>query len=328
MKTTNTQALPAPPSLFKTVAAGFDKITNNISLILFPIGLDLLIWFAPRLSLKHIIEGLVGDLFNSPFGLSTDQEAADMMKSVQELWSLVAEKFNLMVALRSYPVGIPSLMPSILPLESPINTPDFIEVTSFGVILSVFFVLSLIGLILGTMFYSLVAKAAISDTMDWQQIFRSWPGLSFQVILLALIWFFLFLAVSIPGSCIISLATLSGFVIGQCIVLIYGGILIWMLIPLMFSAHGIFIGYKNAWTSIKQGILITRMTLPTTSLFFLGVLVLTQGLDFIWRVPQDNSWLMLISVAGHGFVTTGLLSASFVYYRDADRWVQSLQGDG
>ena len=32
--------------------------------------------------------------------------------------------------------------------------------------------------------------------------------------------------------------------------------------------------------------------------------------------------MSLVGIAGHAFVTTGLLAASFVYYRDAMRWVQ------
>jgi hypothetical protein len=34
---------------------------------------------------------------------------------------------------------------------------------------------------------------------------------------------------------------------------------------------------------------------------------------------------MILGLAGHAFVTTGLLSASFIYYRDTDSWIRSLQ---
>ena len=67
------------------------------------------------------------------------------------------------------------------------------------------------------------------------------------------------------------------------------------------------------------------MTLPATSLFFVTVFLLTQALDLLWKVPPENSWLMFLSLAGHAFVATGLLSASFKYYRDVDGWIQSLQ---
>ena len=67
---------------------------------------------------------------------------------------------------------------------------------------------------------------------------------------------------------------------------------------------------------------MTRMTLPTTSLFFLSILAISEGLNILWRVPPENSWLTLIGVGGHAFITTALLAASFIYYRDADLWTQ------
>jgi hypothetical protein len=69
------------------------------------------------------------------------------------------------------------------------------------------------------------------------------------------------------------------------------------------------------------------MTLPTTTLFFLLFFLLSQGFNFLWRIPPEDSWLMFIGLAGHAFVSTGLLSASFVYYRDADKWVMSLRSE-
>jgi hypothetical protein len=66
------------------------------------------------------------------------------------------------------------------------------------------------------------------------------------------------------------------------------------------------------------------MTLPTTSLLFLIILILSQGLDILWNIPEDQSWFLLIGVGGHAFVATSLLAASFIYYRDAVSWLHSL----
>jgi hypothetical protein len=56
----------------------------------------------------------------------------------------------------------------------------------------------------------------------------------------------------------------------------------------------------------------------------LAILV-NQGLNMVWQVAPEDSWLMLISIIGHAFVTTGMLSASFVYYQDITRWVEELK---
>jgi len=97
-----------------------------------------------------------------------------------------------------------------------------------------------------------------------------------------------------------------------------------LLLPLVFSPHGIFVNRRKVWSSVKDGMRLTRLTLPSTGLFFLVVLILSQGLDVLWKIPGEKSWLALIGIAGHAFVTTGLLAASFVYYRDADHWAQKI----
>jgi hypothetical protein len=325
MNTQNLDILPAPPRLLKTLVAGFDTITNHIYLILIPIGLDLFIWLSPRLRIKRLIDVAVGDFMSQPLMVAPDMETREVLSGVQELWLLIGEHFNLLVGLRSYPVGIPSLMSSILPLETPIGKPLFIEINTFFGGMGLFILCMFLGLAMGTFFYNAVARVAVRNEIPLGESIKDWPWLSLQVFLLALTWFVIFLGVSVPAGCIISLASLGNIAFGQCAFLMYGGLLIWIIFPLLFSTHGIFVNHQKVWSSIKHGIHITRLTLPTTSLFFISVLLLTQILDLLWRIPPEDSWLMLIGLGGHAFVATGLLSASFIYYRDADRWVRSLQ---
>jgi uncharacterized membrane protein YdcZ (DUF606 family) len=69
---------------------------------------------------------------------------------------------------------------------------------------------------------------------------------------------------------------------------------------------------------------MARFTLPTSGLFVLSVILLTTGLNYLWSVPPDDSWMLLVGIAGHAFITTALLAASFVYYRDMNAWLQTV----
>ena len=321
---TESEIIPAPPQLFRSLVAGFDTITNHIALILFPIALDILFWLGPRLSLKHLIDQWVGEVVTQSLSIAPDAETVGMLESAQELWSTAGDHFNLLISLKSYPVGIPSLMTSILPLEMPLGVPKSIEIESLLNVALLFLGFSLIGLMMGSLFFLFVSEAAVHGEIQLQRIIKDWPWTTLQVILLTLTLLILFFAVSIPAGCVISFAVMGSMVLGQCAILMYAGFLVWIIFPLLFSAHGIFVNRQKVWMSIKQGIHVTRLTLPTTSLFFLIAIFLVQGLDFLWRVPPASSWLMLIGLAGHAFVSTGLISASFIYYRAADRWIRSL----
>ena len=67
-----------------------------------------------------------------------------------------------------------------------------------------------------------------------------------------------------------------------------------------------------------------QSTLPTSSLFVLSVLLIAIGLNFVWSIPSSDSWMTLIGIAGHAFITTSLLAASFIYYRDMQVWLQTV----
>jgi hypothetical protein len=304
--------------------AGFDSITSNISLILFPLALDIVLWLGPRLKVKYLFEVLVARMASLP-GMDS-AEAGEVMRANQEVFRLLGERLNMLISLRTYPVGIPSLMATRMPIEAPGDFfPSGWEIPDFGTLLGWWILISIAGYILGALFFFAVADASVSDRVRWSHILRSWPWASMQTVLLAVCWALIIIAISIPASCMIVFINLTSPAFARIVILLYGGFLIWLLFPLFFSPHGIFINQNNVLVSLKQGVFITRMTLPTTGLFFLSILVINQGLDVLWQVPKENSWLTLVGLAGHAFITTGLLASSFVYYRDADRWMKSLR---
>ena len=151
---------------------------------------------------------------------------------------------------------------------------------------------------------------------------RSWWWSSLQVISLALALVILYIVVSVPSSCAIYAIGLIGLPLGQFTFFLYFAVILWLAFPLIFSAHGIFVNHNNALVSVQRSMVLTRMTLPSTSLFFLSILAISEGLNIVWRVPPENSWLTLIGVSGHAFIASALLAASIIYYRDADTWTQ------
>ena len=98
----------------------------------------------------------------------------------------------------------------------------------------------------------------------------------------------------------------------------------WLIVPLFFTPHGIFIRKQNAIYSILSSLRMTRFSLPTSGMFVLSVFILSQGLDILWSAPKSESWLALVGFAGHAFVTTAVLAASFVYYRDMSDWLKNV----
>ncbi len=317
--------LPPAPNLIGAIRSGFDAITNHILLILFPIILDLLLWFGPRIKLTGLINSTSEQLFR--VSTSQDPSLVEFLGPMEEVWAGIAEQFNMLVLLRSYPVGITSLVVARLHLTSPIGTLGSWEIGSLGGVFLAFAVISLIGIAFGTLFFQVVAQAAVIGDISWQQAFSEWPRSSVQMVFLAILWTVVFLVITIPGSLLLSLVLLSGASYGECALLIFAGVVFWLILPLVFSPHGVVLNQKSFFDSVKISVNMTRKTLPSTVLFILALFLLSKGLDILWlgsTETSETSWIFLVGILGHAFVTTGLLASSFVYYRDALRWIREM----
>lgn len=315
--------LPESPNVFKSIRNGFDSITKHLILLVFPIGFDLVLWFAPHLRIKTQIEQLVFDMGEVSTLLPAD--FGDVIETSQEIWGLAAERINLFIAMRSLPVGIFSLFTSILPIEHPLGKPAFLEIPQIGSAIFITLGLFLSGLALGGLYFSGVKQAALFDEVRWRTIFREWPRTSVQSFQLSLIWIVFFLGILVLGSCVATGISLVSASLGQIVILLFGIVSFWLVFPLFFSPHGIFSQGEKAWKSILTSIRLTNMTFSKTGLFILLAILVNQGLNMVWQIPPEDSWLMVISVIGHAFVTTGMLAASFVYYQDVIRWFEEIQ---
>lgn len=310
-----------PPNFISALLAGFDSISNHLGLLLIPVVLDLILWIGPRLR--------ISDLFIQAISrinlLSLNQASVPNGSFVGniEFWEAASERINLFSALRSFPVGIPSLLASELPQQAPIPFFGF-QIDSWVAAIIIWIGLGLIGLIFGTLYFLVTAQAALDGSISLRTVMSLWPWSFSQVFLLTLSWIMFVLLLSIPFGFLLSFVLSLGNSFGQLLLLVVGGFLLWIIFPLLFSAHGIFVYRLRFLLSIRKSIRIIQLTLPTTALFFLALIIIDFGLGLLWQIPSENSWFMLIGIFGHAFVATALLAASFIYYRDADHWLQSV----
>jgi hypothetical protein len=322
MQRDNQLTMPPAPNLIGAIRSGFDAIANNILLILFPIALDLFLWIGPRLRLTDMIKSISDQIFK--VYSSQDPGLMEIIQPIQEVWSGIAEHFNLWAALRTYPVGITSLMVSRMPKTSPLGLLAKWELYTLGNAFIAFVLISIIGIAFGTLYFSVVGQAAVGGEVSWRSAFNRWPWASLQMLFLAILFLVFIFFISIPASFILSFVLLSGISFGSCILFVFAGFIFWMILPLVFAPHGIVLNQNSFFSSLKVSTNLIRKTLPTTVLFILVIFLLSKGLDILWVVPAESSWIMLIGILGHAFITTGLLASSFVYYRDALSWIQGM----
>jgi len=308
--------LPPPPGLVASLAAGFDAVANHVSIIVLPFLLDLLLWLGPHVRIKTLMQPVINGLAASPVPIPTSLPDAAAM---QQIWSDALTRFNLFELLRTFPLGIPSLLSSVMPTITPLGAPLNWEVSSFSDLIGSWFVLILSGWLLGSLYFYLVSSVSIAPDPK--------PSLNrslLQSLFLSLTWLGLLLLAGIPLLLLFSLLLVLSSSLVQIGLFIFMLLAIWIILPVFFSPHGIFAYQQNAFASILQGMRMIRFTLPTSGLFLLSSLLISEGFGYLWRIPPNNSWLTMVGIAGHAFISTGLLAASFIYYKNINAWLQSV----
>ena len=308
--------LPPPPGLLASLMAGFDSVANHIAVILPPVLLDLFLWLGPHLRLKDFLQPIIDGLPALAKAFPSGFTDLASVQTVQTAWTTIADQFNLFVILRTFPVGTTSLLSFEMPAKNPYGSPLTMDAGSFLGILGWAILLVLVGWIVGALYYYWVSNVALK-----LEIHPLWKSLT-QTVFLSLIWMGLLFLAGLPALVLLSVLTAISPVLGQVLLFAGAVLLIWLVMPVFFSAHGIFALQLDAFRAILNSLHMVRFTLPNTGLFLLMFLVLNSGLNFLWNTPSQGSWLLLVGITGHAFISTALLAASFVYYRDINAWLK------
>jgi hypothetical protein len=284
-----------------------------------PLGLDLLLWLGPRFSMDRLVEPMLRQMGTVLSGGGFQPQ--DVQTQLDTL-SQFFQEFNLLAMLRTFPIGVFSLMSGKPPGVTPLGNPAVLQVDSAGNLLGLVCGLTLAGWVLGGVYFRWVAALATPEAPEDAVVPAGRAALQtllYSVICAALSW-----TIGLPVVFVLSiLFSLNSFV-GEGALLFLAFVSLWLIVPLFFSPHGIFIRKQNALVSFLGSFQITRFTLPASSLFVMTVVLLGLGLNLLWSVPTTDSWLALVGILGHAFITTALLASSFIYFHDMTAWVQTV----
>ena len=315
------ETLPPPPGVLGSLKAGFEAVSNHVILISLPFLLDIFLWLGPRLGVSKVLSPVYQMVFDQlKKGLSTADEIKQLV-AFQTLFNDWLQHFNLVSLvsrLQTFPVGISSLMAKTMPVTTPMGAGNGSQLSSPFTLTGYMFLLVMAGWVVGALYFRWVSGAILGGRGRLCE--HPACDLSVAVVIRHLVHFSglpfhpgdLFLAV-------LSLISPTLASIGLFILVLAS---FWLVVPLFFMPLGIFVRNQNAFRSIYSSFRMVRFTFPSSAMFVFIIFILTTGLNYLWSVPASDSWMTLIGIAGHAFISTALLAASFVYYRDMNGWLQ------
>ena len=317
MEVSRVENLPPPPGVISSIKAGFDTIATHITAILLPLLLNLFLWLGPRLRMNALFDLVKGDAIQiwKAGGVS-----AEDIQRVLIWYNDTIPAVNLFWLLRTLPIGISSMLFPQATSATPFGNPSILQVGALN-LLGWIFLLTLVGWIGGGLYFRSVAWIITSNKEDQRlSIARAIS----QTMLISIFWSILLMMIGVPIFLILALVLQFSPFIANLLVLFVSLASMWVIIPLFFWPHGVFLKKQNVITSIISSFQMARFTLPTSSMFVLTDFLLTFGLNFLWAIPPEDSWMTFVGIFGHSFVATALLAGSFIYYRDMNIWLQTV----
>ncbi len=296
------------PGVIATLSAGFDLTTRHIWLIIIPFMLDVFYWLGPRLSIQSLVEQTALPLLEEP-------ALAEMVNQVVE----GASQINLFTSLSVPLIGIPALMNGLSPDHTPIS-PSMFVVGSVDRWLILLFGLSLLGLFLTVIYLGLIGRALSGrdESVSWHDGHFIWFMFKsvWRLIGLGIIFLFALIIISIP---LLPLAFILSLVanILSVVVLVVG--FAFTVTYLTMAVPGIIVRGHPLAKAVADSIRLAHRNILSTINLLALIFLISSGMNLLWHLADDGSWLTIVSIAGHAFISTALVAAVFIYYWDRSK---------
>ncbi|MCC6188014.1 MAG: hypothetical protein IT318_03190 [Anaerolineales bacterium] len=312
---------PAPPQgIIAALVTGFETVNARLELILLPLLLDLFLWLGPHLSIQRLVPPLEAALRAMAAPAGADPAMRRNLETLVAALSDYGASFNVFSVLSTAPLGLPSLVAGRTPMTVPGGAPLIWYLDNLGQYLLLAGAFVLLGLLLGAVYLGGIAQQVRDRRVNWAQLLRQVWGDWARLTALGAVALLATAALGLPVLVLTGVVTLLSPLVGGLVWLAGLTVMLWALFYGGFAVHGMLLQRRGLLSALWDSARLVQINLPYAAGLFVLVVLINVGLALVWNIPSDNSWLLLLGVAGHALISTALISATFVFYQDRYRW--------
>ncbi len=304
------------PGIIDTIGAGFGVVTRRLALLLIPILIDVALVIAPPVSFAPLmgqaVEGYKALLqqaaSNPASGVSADQ-LTQMDDQVKELQS-VSKDMNLL-AVAAW------RLPSVARLMGPVGDAPAVQIGDWGTVVLAGLGLGLGGLALAALYLGALGQYVRYGTFSPPRYASGLSRLAPRLVGYTLVLLGAAVALAVPALGVTALLVRFVPPLGAFVVTLAGAVVMWAAVYLYFVDGAIFVAESGVFQAIRQSFQTVRRHFWSALGLILVSVIIGIGTSIVWSrlVPAAFPWVLLASV-GNAYIATGLIAASFIYFRD------------
>ena len=298
------------------LSAGYRYLGWRLELILIPIVLDLLLWLGPRLNVAPLFEEFAASYRNLASAEGVTPDIAQMVSQLADSIRQMGEGSNLLNGLVSGTLlHVPSL-PVVMANWLPHYTIDIVTVGEAAIWWLVF---SLLGLLLGVIYLTLLARrlpigsaGGSSGGQVAVSVLRHWLQVIGFVIIVALALLLIYL----PISFIVGLMMLVSPAIGSAAAALAGALTLVVFFYLYFVTAALIMDNVPLGVAIMRSVRLVRENFWATLGFILLSNLIGLGIALLLvQLANLAMWAGFVAIVINAYIGTGLSMALLVFYR-------------
>ncbi len=327
MDVSTREEVAKPLGVIACLTAGFDVLGRNLWLIALPVLFDVFLWLGPRLSVAPLVQRFTALVLAQP---TSDAATARQLTQAVQLIELFGDRFNALSLCGTLPLlNVPSLLAQRAPEAlSPLGKSYVFLVERVFAVMGWSALLIPVGLVLGFLYLNLLARRIRAARSSEEQASGDaagrpdvLPGSSSGLRFLRV---FLFGAALVTVGAV--LVPIWMMLVGTALALAPAlGLMAWvtslglggyLVLHLLFVVPGVVLGGHGLLRAIWESIVLIHTQFSSVIGLVVVVVVIYEGLGYVWSLPSADSWSLLVGIVGNACVATGLTAAAFVFYQE------------
>jgi hypothetical protein len=300
-----------------SLSAGYRFLGRRLELLLVPVLLDLMLWFAPRLSVAPLLEQLSAFYNRAAQVEGMPQDMVELSRQVSALLTATGDKSNLLnMLVNNLLLHVPSLLVTLGPLVSG----EIWQIASPWTALAYAGLFAALGILIGVIYMDMLARRLplggakpLTSSQFLTTVLRHW----LMVVLFVLMIAMMLLIGSIPvllGTAIVALISPT---LGSFLMVLMSGAVFVLLFYLYFVTAAMILDNLSPYAAIVRSFVLVRRNFWASLGFFgLTTYVIAPGIVMTMRsLAQMTPLGTLAAILINAYIGSGLAMALLVFYR-------------
>ncbi len=310
-----------PLGVIACLARGFEIAARYPQLALLPFVLDLFLWLGPRLSLKPLLDSM-STLWATP----PTPELASAYQALNQIIAELGRRYNFFTRLEPAPLlGVPSLMSRHPTLLRPFGERPALPVANVGEVVGWAVFLTVVGLGLAAVYLWQIGTCVGAET-ERPPVKANTPLNVWGSLLKLALWLLLLMmGIGSPVLLTSSLLSLISFGLSSFLLILVLSAVAFILLHCIYTIPSMVQFRKTPFQALRESLILARADFPGTLGILLTMLIIDQGLNYVWTLPAPDSWSTLVGIGGHAIVSAALTTSLFIFYQERIIYLEILK---